>query len=215
MTHTTHANTRMISFATLKALKEYSTEAFQATLDTKTDVELTDALQWCARRDRADRRERFIFCDPDGKPFTDATVQRTSGTYYFDWLNSFRHAVEHVLARRAFQTVLAQSVPTPLTDARYEVAYDRYTAVCRIGKSERFQTDDLIMLTRDQLVHLYRWLTAIDKQFPDQLLVFLDADGTPVADDVQRLYGWRFFTYINQAKEAVADMVMTALLLES
>lgn len=197
---TPRTNVRQVPFSTLKNLQYFAGDEQMTAMLTMPDDKLVGALDWVQRHDRSSKSERFEFLDEHGEAVLPQT-QSSWGKLYFTWLNTFRENIEYVLACRSVTQVLTSPVPTPDTSARRVVSFDVYSTAVRIGRSERYLEEDLALLTQAQLVHLHRWCDAVDKQ-GDQELVMIDSEGTQQPLTVQKLYGWRFFTYLNAIRKA-------------
>lgn len=202
---------RTVKYSTLVHLKEYATEAYQATLDGRTDEELNGALEWVQRHDRtANSEDRFVFADQDGQQ-VDSETQIAWGKLYFSWLNSFRESVELELATRTMDRIFeGPKTFKPDTSDRRVVHHAVYSALMRMGRSRRFLSETLPTQHPDDLLKLYRYTMAMDRQ-GTQELVFVDADGQPQPASVQKLYGWRFFNYINRLQEAIQKVILKTL----
>lgn len=221
MSNTSNLSFRRVDIETATEVKRMASDAVLARLRNLTEARLEHALDWCKRHDKANELERFIFVttatSDDGTSVTTdlaPEIQRKLGSYYFTWLCRFREAVEHELALRTVAILVENPIPTPITTPTYLVSFERYQSVLRLGRSGRWLTEDLPELSRDALIHLHRWADAIDKQADDQQLVFYGPDAKPVADDVQRLFGWRFFTFINRLREAAQEAVILSIINE-
>lgn len=221
MSNTNEITFRRLDISVAVEVKRMASDAVLARLPRLPEARLESALDWCKQHDKANELERFIFVTTDTNAdgtseTTDLApeIQRKLGSRYFTWLCRFREAVEHELALRTVAIIVENPIPTPITTPTYLVSFDRYQSVIRLGRSGRFMTEDLPAMSRDALIHLNRWADAIDRQVDDQHLVFYGPDAKPVGDDVQRLYGWRFFTFLTRLCTAAQEAVILSIINE-
>lgn len=81
-----------------------------------------------------------------------------------------------------------------------QVSLEVYTAVTRMGNSERFLTTKVPTFSVEMLQRMVAYCTEHDPN--SQAFDILEADGVPMPDDVQRYYGKRYLNALNALRTA-------------
>lgn len=80
------------------------------------------------------------------------------------------------------------------------VPFDHYTRVLRLARPLTLELK-LLQWSTKKLGRFETFLKKSDRQFPGEVLVFLDQENVPFPNTVQRLYGWRYFNALNYILE--------------